>query len=206
MRDYRQNCGVARASDLLGERWTLLIVRDLLIAPRRFSELERRLKGMGTNLLAKRLKDLQAAGIIRQEEGETPHYVLTQMGQSLEPLVLELARWGMRWAGSSRKPGGLHFPDWDLLALKALFVPNIGQKHPIIAAFADGEWAAWVRIDSNAFGFGLGPSPAMPDIAFDCPISALRYQSAVVASLRPAQRKIASRFLDCFPISSNSPR
>ncbi len=111
MRDYRQNCSVARASDLLGERWTLLIVRDLLIAPRRFSELERRLKGMGTNLLAKRLTDLQAAGIIRQEDDEAPRYALTQMGQSLEPLVLELARWGMRWTGSSGKRGGLHFLD-----------------------------------------------------------------------------------------------
>ncbi len=150
MRDYRQNCSVARASDLLGERWTLLIVRDLLIAPRRFSELERRLKGMGTNLLAKRLKDLQAAGIIRQEDDEAPQYALTQIGQSLEPLVLELARWGMRWTGISGKPGGLHFPDWDLLALKALFVPNPAQKRPIIASFADGEWSGWVRINRNS--------------------------------------------------------
>ena len=62
-RNYNQNCALARASDLLGERWTLLIVRDLLISPRRFGDLETRLKGMGTNLLAKRLKDMQRAGL-----------------------------------------------------------------------------------------------------------------------------------------------
>jgi len=72
-RNYNQNCALARASDLLGERWTLLIVRDLLVAPRRFGELEQRLKGMGTNLLAKRLKDMRATGLIAGGEERTPY-------------------------------------------------------------------------------------------------------------------------------------
>lgn len=202
MRDYRQSCGVARASDLLGERWTLLIIRDLLVAPRRFSELERRLKGMGTNLLAKRLKALQAAEIIGQQGDEYPLYALTHKGRSLEPLVLEYARWGIRWTESSQHSDELHFPDWDLLALKALFTPDAGLQRPILVTFADAEWISWVSIDRDSFAFGLGPPPmaAEPDIAFNCPISALRERSETLAGLPLAKRKTATRFLDCFPI------
>lgn len=182
----------------------MLIVRDLLIAPRRFSELERRLKGMGTNLLAKRLKNMCAAGIVRQEQGEAPYYALTQMGQSLEPLVLELARWGMRWAGSSGEQDAMHFQDWDFLALKALFVPDPAQKRAITATFVDGSWTAWVRVDGKAYTFGLGEPPIKADVEFGCAIHALRDGGAVLSSLHSQQQKSASAFLSCFPLARNS--
>ena len=131
-RNYNQNCALARASDILGERWTLLIVRDLLIAPRRFGELETRLKGMGTNLLAKRLKDMQLAGLVLGGETRSPYH-LTDMGRALEPMVLQLVRWSLHWVRGISAPAGLHFPDWDLLALKSLFVPNPKVRKPLVA-------------------------------------------------------------------------
>jgi DNA-binding HxlR family transcriptional regulator len=197
VRNYRQNCGVARASDLLGERWTLLIIRDLLIAPRRFSELEKRLKGMGTNLLSKRLKEMRAAGLVTNGDCEAL-YMLTEMGRTLEPLILNLAKWSLEWIRAPADPDGLHFLDWDLLALKALFVPDSKQKKPILARFVQGDWVAWVRVDRTIYSYGLGEPETEPDIAFPCTIPSLRAPQLVIANL-PAHKQVeAKKFLALF--------
>jgi DNA-binding HxlR family transcriptional regulator len=92
-----QNCSIARALEAVGERWTLLIVRELLIAPRRFGQLERRL-GVAKNVLAQRLEKLVALGIaVRVATGETPHaarYELTDKGAALFPVISALRAWG----------------------------------------------------------------------------------------------------------------
>lgn len=196
-RNYRQNCGVARASDLLGERWTLLIIRELLIAPRRFSELEKRLKGMGTNLLSKRLKEMRIAGLLIGGDREAP-YSLTEMGCALEPLILNLAKWGLNWVRAPYDPEGLHFPDWDLLALKALFVPDPKQKKPILARFAHGDWIAWVRVDRVSYSYGLGEPEVEPDIAFPCAIPALRAPQLVIAKLPAREQAEVTKFIALF--------
>ena len=94
-RSYRQNCALAQASDVLGERWTLLLVRDLLVGPRRFGALSKSLKGMGSNLLAARLKELEAAGIIERRATDAGGhlYALTERGQALEPNCGRYIRW-----------------------------------------------------------------------------------------------------------------
>jgi len=196
-RSYRQSCAVARGSDLLGERWTLLIVRDLLIAPRRFSELEARLKGMGTNLLAKRLRTLTTAGLIAAPAADRC-YTLTDQGFALEPLILELVRWTVRWLEPADGSEGVHFPDWDLLALKALFRPDSARTQPLLARFEADGWVAWVRIDSSTCHFGLGEPTARPDIEFPCFIPALRRRGDVVHKLPPAIETAANQFIDAF--------
>src|SRR5690349_23360346 len=99
-RSYQQHCGVARALDVIGERWTLLIVRDLLIAPRRYGELLDGLPGITTNLLAKRLREMTRAGLVEKRQGSPPGsfdvYALTKSGRELEPVLMELGRWGGR--------------------------------------------------------------------------------------------------------------
>jgi DNA-binding HxlR family transcriptional regulator len=119
-RSYKQNCALARANDVIGERWTLLLVRDLLISPHRFNQLLASQKGMGTNLLASRLKDLETANIVERRAGEggARLYVLTERGRALEPAVLALIRWGLTH-GPENRPGDHHHDEWDLLALKA---------------------------------------------------------------------------------------
>lgn len=126
-RGYHQHCGLARALDRVGERWTLLIVRDLLLGPRRYSQLLDSLQGITTNLLAKRLKSMQAQGILEKlGNGPATRYRLSPLGALLEPAVMELARWGghfmatladadrrdLSWALLSLKrryPGGMEF-------------------------------------------------------------------------------------------------
>lgn len=196
-RSYRQSCAVALGSDLLGERWTLLIVRDLLIAPRRFGELEARLKGIGANLLAKRLRDLTSAGLAAAP-GEDRCYTLTARGMALEPLILELVRWSLGWLGPPGRAEGLHFPDWDLLALKALFRPDAGRTRPLLARFEADGWVAWVKVDSTTCQFGLGETSERPDIVFPCLIPALQQRRAVMARLPRKLEPTATAFLDAF--------
>ena len=199
-RDYNQNCALARASDLLGERWTLLIVRDLLIAPRRFGELETRLKGMGTNLLAKRLKDMQFAGLVSGGETRRPYH-LTEMGGALEPMVLQLVRWSLHWVRGISAPAGLHFPDWDLLALKSLFVLDPKMRKPLVARFEAGEWVAWIRIDQQRFVFGLGEPDHAPDVLFPCAIPALRGPEPILSGMNAVMEGKARELLSYFPMA-----
>ena len=101
-RSYDQYCGLARALDVLGERWTLLIVRNLLLGPQRYSELLRGLPGITTNLLAKRLQEMEAEGIIDRAGGGNDAYRLTEVGRSLEPAIHALGRWGWQRMGKPR--------------------------------------------------------------------------------------------------------
>ena len=105
-RDYGQYCGITQALELVGERWAMLIVRDLLVGPRRYGELAAGLPRIPSNILAARLKELQAAGVLRR----VPHlrvivYELTPFGRDVEPVVLALGAWASkRWTirGTSR--------------------------------------------------------------------------------------------------------
>jgi DNA-binding HxlR family transcriptional regulator len=97
MRSYGQHCALARALDVVGDRWTLLIVRELLARPCRYGDLRDGLPGIATNLLADRLRSLEAAGIITKEDAAppvaTPVYALTPWGEQLWPALRELTRW-----------------------------------------------------------------------------------------------------------------
>lgn len=163
-RSYQQNCALARASDVVGERWTLLLLRDLSIYPRRFKELLASLKGIGTNLLTARLKDLEAAGLIERGQGEHggPVYALTPRGHALEPALLALIRWGLSH-GPENKPGDHHRKDWDLLALKALFQPARAVDLTATVVFDADGFTGWARIADQQMTVGLGEVDA-PDI------------------------------------------
>jgi DNA-binding HxlR family transcriptional regulator/putative sterol carrier protein len=99
-RTYDQYCAVARALDVVGERWTLLLVRELLTGPKRFKDLLDGLSGIGTTLLTARLKGLEGNGILRRATLPPPAgskvYELTDLGRSLEPVVMALSRWGLK--------------------------------------------------------------------------------------------------------------
>lgn len=98
VRTYRQHCGLAAALDLLGERWTMLVLRELSLGPKRFRDLDERLPGIGTNLLTARLRALEDAGVVHRTELPLPAgvrvYALTERGRRLEPILDELAVWG----------------------------------------------------------------------------------------------------------------
>jgi DNA-binding HxlR family transcriptional regulator len=103
MVDYGQFCPVAKATELIGERWTILIIRELVLGTHRFSDFQRALSRISPSLLTKRLKDLEKAGIIirKTQQGRRGYqYFLTPAGRQLSPVIEHLATWGMRWARS----------------------------------------------------------------------------------------------------------
>lgn len=100
MPSYGQFCPVAKAMEVLDERWTLLIVRELLLGSTRFNELRRGVPKMSPALLSKRLRALERAGVVRRsEEGGRSSYTLTESGLELKPIVDSLGAWGVRWVG-----------------------------------------------------------------------------------------------------------
>ncbi|SKU02454.1 HxlR family transcriptional regulator [Mycobacteroides abscessus subsp. massiliense] len=117
-RSYQQYCGLAESLDLLGERWTLLIVRDLLTGPKRYTDLHARLTGIGTGLLSERLRDLESAGVIQKAVLPPPAastvYELTQSGEELRPMLFGLIRWGSKRLG---EPGENQAIDAESFAL-----------------------------------------------------------------------------------------
>src|SRR3989454_7365748 len=123
-RTYKQFCPLARSLDILGERWTLLIVRNLLVGPQRYKDLLDGLPGIGTNLLAARLKDLEKEGIIQRRKLPPPAgstvYEFTELGRGLEQPLLDLARWGMWTLRRPAENAGFR-PTWGALAMKMMF-------------------------------------------------------------------------------------
>jgi DNA-binding HxlR family transcriptional regulator len=103
MSGYGQFCPVAKASEVLAERWTPLVVRELLCGSHRFNELQRGVPLMSRSLLAKRLRDLERAGVIERRpsaDGRGSEYHLTEAGEELRPIIMGLGAWGQRWARS----------------------------------------------------------------------------------------------------------
>src|SRR5437764_1438734 len=99
-RSYADACGIARALDVIGERWALLLVRELLLGPRRFSDLRRALPAASSNLVADRLREMRSRGVVDRRRLPPPAasdvYELTAWGRELEPIVLALGGWGLR--------------------------------------------------------------------------------------------------------------
>ncbi|MFL5921800.1 MAG: winged helix-turn-helix transcriptional regulator [Gaiellaceae bacterium] len=148
---YEQYCPVAHALELVGERWSLLIVRELLKGPKRYTDLADTLPRIGTNVLAARLKDLEGCGIISKRRLPPPTpaqvYELTPYGVALRPVVRELARWGLHSLPAPRDDDNL-VPGWLPDALETFFAPvapdgsfefRVGDE---VAALVDGEVAA----------------------------------------------------------------
>jgi DNA-binding HxlR family transcriptional regulator len=144
-RQYGDPCGVARALDVVGERWTLLVVRELLFGPKRFSDLVRGLPGMSQNVLSQRLRELAGAGLVDRRRLGPPVsgqvYELTERGAALRPAVIELARWGSRIPTTSRADLST---DALALALLTTFDPNGAEDVQIALQLGDDRFAAEV--------------------------------------------------------------
>jgi len=125
-RTYGDPCGIARALDVIGERWALLVSRELLLGPKRFTDLRAGLPNLGPDVLAQRLRELEQAGVVRRATLPPPAgsrvYELTAWGRELEPVLLALGRWGSR---ADLRPGGATLSaDALVIALKTLFEPS----------------------------------------------------------------------------------
>jgi DNA-binding HxlR family transcriptional regulator len=210
-RTYGDRCGVARALDVVGERWSLLVIRELLLGAKRFTDLRAGLPHLSPDVLSQRLRELEAAGVVTRRTLGPPAgarvYELTARGQELEPVVLALGRWG------SAAP----FPEGDAgmgadalaIALKTLFAP----------AAADGfEGSVELRLDGDTFAAEVaegrlrlvrGPlaAPGAVITAAPGPLAAVLWHGRALAGAEAAgevavagDRAAAERFLELFPL------
>lgn len=163
-RNYGQACAVANFLDRLGSRWTLMIVRDLMIGPRRFKDLLEGLPGIGTNLLAQRLRELQAQEIVEKaapNNDNTLLYQLTAKGWELEPVVLSMARWGLHYLREDSH-GKHDRADLLVVAFRAAFLPEYAAGMDLSCELRIGDtiFHATIR-DGNlhtALGHALHPA------------------------------------------------
>jgi DNA-binding HxlR family transcriptional regulator len=152
MKRYDQYCPVCHALGLVGERWALLVVRELLKGPKRYTDLLEGLPGVGTNILASRLRELEAGGIVRKRKLPPPAastvYELTEYGQELEEPLYALARWGARSLGPPEKKDHLD-PDWGMNAFAALLDPEAASGVSATYVVRVGLTTYTVQLEGN---------------------------------------------------------
>src|SRR5436305_4664625 len=154
-RSYDQYCAVARGLDVIGERWTLLIVRDLLLGPKRYKDLLEGLPGIGTNLLADRLHEMERLGLVERSVLPPPAgsavYQLTAAGQALEPTLFALGRWGARFLGGGPKKTDMMVPRAYFVAIRAAFRPELARGVRESYEFRIGNLGVFeVRVNDGA--------------------------------------------------------
>lgn len=154
MRSYEQFCGLSKALDVVGGRWTLLIVRELLLGPRRYSDLRAALPGIANNLLADRLRELETAGLVtrRTLEHGAQVYELTERGQELDQVVFALMRWGAALMEPS--PEDLFRPAWLALVLRAYLPRRVARQDRVRARVLVGE--AVITVEAGDQGVEVG--------------------------------------------------
>ena len=202
MRTYGDRCGVARALDLVGERWALLVVRELLLGPKRFTDLRAGLPNIGPDVLSQRLRELEQAGVVQRRTLPPPAasrvYELTDRGRELEPVVLALGRWG----------SGAPFPGGDarigvdafVLALKTLFRPT-GLEATVELRLDDQPFTARVAGERFDVARGAPQHPAATITAAPGPLAAALWHDGPRDAIRiDGDADLAERFLAAFPI------
>jgi DNA-binding HxlR family transcriptional regulator len=200
VRTYGDRCGIARALDIVGERWALLVVRELLLGPKRFTDLRAGLPQIGPDVLSQRLRDLEASGVVYRTKLPPPAaaqvYGLTERGRALEPVVLELGRWGSQAPRPEDAPLGA---DAAMLALKTTFRPDPGLRASYEVRLGENRYA--VRIDGDRLDITRGSADGADATIETEPgtLADVLWHGGAESDLRVAgSRPSVSRFLDVF--------
>jgi DNA-binding HxlR family transcriptional regulator len=166
---YDQYCPIAHAVGMLGERWTLLVVRELIYGPKRYTDLVDGLPGIGTNVLAKRLRDLEDAGVVQRRKLAPPAactvYELTEYGQQLDEVVYALARWGVRTLGPPGPKDELE-AEWGIHALPALFDAEAARGLTESYVLRVGDDAFTARLEEGELSTSMGDAEGA-DLRFE---------------------------------------
>jgi DNA-binding HxlR family transcriptional regulator len=211
-RSYGEACRLAVALDLVGERWALLVVRELLLGPKRFTDLRAGLPNASTNILSERLRELERGGVVRRRKlpppAATQVYELTEWGRELEPVVTQLGSWGAR---SPIPPEHRRInTDSIVLALRSLFDPERAGNLEAVYELRIGGETFHVGVGGGELELGRGPA-AEPAVAIEVDEAGtlaavltgqLPLEAAVesgVAKLTGGKRE-AARLLRLFPM------
>lgn len=189
-RSFHQWCGLAEALDRIGDRWTLLIVRELLLGPKRYTDLRRNLPGIATNLLAERLRGLEEEGLVARRDLPPPTpasvYELTETGRALEEPILALIRWGGRFLPAAPAINVFR-GEWLALALKAVLMPDTPDLSLALSVETD-ELPVWVLVDGGRVTTGVG-SPAGAELTVRGDVRLLLGVAASVVPLEKAEER-----------------
>jgi DNA-binding HxlR family transcriptional regulator len=163
MRSYGQYCAIAKALDLVGDRWTLLIVRELLLSgPMRYTDLRNALPGIATNLLADRLRELGEAGIVRGDDAAPPVattlYTLTQRGAALQPVLQELGRWGVPIMAEGPAGGDVFRSHWLTFPVGEFLADHAPGDPPAEIELRTGEEPVTIQARDGAVQLVRGPA------------------------------------------------
>src|SRR5579864_8873407 len=176
-RSYDQYCAVARGLDVIGERWTLLIVRDLLLGPKRYKDLLEGLPGIGTNLLADRLREMERLGLVERSVLPPPAgssvYQLTEAGEALEPALMAIGRWGARYLAGGPKRSDTLVPRAYFVAIRAAFRPQEAKGLRETYEFRIGQLGVFeVRVEDGG-AFTAERQASQPDAVFSMDVQTL---------------------------------
>jgi DNA-binding HxlR family transcriptional regulator len=157
-RTYGDPCGIARALDVVGERWALLVVRELLLGPKRFTDLRAGLPNLSPDVLSQRLRELEADGVVTRRRLPPPAgskvYELTERGLELEPVIIALGRWG---TSVPFPPDGHELgPDSTILALKTVFDPQATRNGDLGVELRLAEQTFSVQVDGGGIEIARG--------------------------------------------------
>ena len=210
-RTYDDGCAAAHALDLVGERWALLVVRELLLGPKRFTDLRSGLPNASPNVLAQRLRDLEAAGVVRRRKLPPPAasrvYELTEWGRDLEPVIISLGRWGVR---SPTKPLDAELGvDSLILSFRTMFDPGQAEGLRACYEFRLGEASFQAEIAEGQLEIQRG-SAEQPDATIETDagtLAALVYDELGLEDALSSgdlsiegDREAAERLLALFPL------
>ncbi len=189
---YAQFCALARAAEIVGERWTLLAIRELLLGPKRFTDLSTRLSGVSPTVLTARLNALVESGVVRRVEAppfNVQAYELTDIGRDLQPAIRELIRWGGHFLFPMH-PDDTFEPDWVLLALDAIARRTPTPSHKIALRIRHKAQSASFLIRGGPDGASIvrsdEPGGAMIETGFD---TLLR----IISTALPLEQAISER-------------
>ncbi|MDL4817343.1 winged helix-turn-helix transcriptional regulator [Actinomadura opuntiae] len=168
-RTYDQFCGLARALDVVGERWTLLIVRELMSGPKRYSDLAAALEGIGTSLLASRVRQLEADRVVTRRRLPPPIastvYELTAIGTELAQAIMPLALWGARHhTGDGRAPADAYRAEWTLAPLAHLLPAEAIRDIEAVYEFHIDDSTAHLRIQDGRVHIVPGAADGRADV------------------------------------------
>jgi DNA-binding HxlR family transcriptional regulator len=211
MRTYGDPCGVARALDLVGERWALLVVRELLLGPKRFTDLRAGMPHLSPDVLSQRLRELEEAGVVRRRKLAPPAgsrvYELTERGHELEPAILALGRWGSvaPFPAAAEELG----VDATVIALKTLFDPAAADGLTASYELCLGEQCFRATVADGALDVTRG-SAERPDARISTDTGTLAamlwHGRELSEALRSGDlgidgsRRAVTRFLGLFPL------
>lgn len=173
---YAQFCPLTRAVEILGERWTILVLRELFLGPKRFSELKSALNGVSPSVLADRLGKLEERGIVARREPAPPAatvlYELDEAGRALQPVLIELTRWGLRFLGSPDADDRIR-PEWLLLGFQVFARSQPTDEIGARLHVEDGAESVDIYVRGGAGGTVSSSAPLPHDVVVTAPPTAM---------------------------------